>query len=172
MAGAPMPDRDVNDDRPEHDVGQGHAAPAVDAARKARMATLALADAAALEAALAALSPVPRWQRLRGPETGMVMVRGRMGGHGRGFNLGEMTVTRCAVTLEDGRVGHAYLAGREHRRAELAALLDALSQGAAVPPALAAALAAMQATQRAAREDRSRRAAATRVDFYGMVRMG
>jgi alpha-D-ribose 1-methylphosphonate 5-triphosphate synthase subunit PhnG len=136
------------------------------------MATLALADVATLEAALAALSPVPRWQRLRGPETGMVMVRGRMGGHGRGFNLGEMTVTRCAVTLEDGRIGHAYLAGREHRRAELAALLDALSQGASVPPALAAALATMQATQRAAREDRSRRAAATRVDFYGMVRMG
>ncbi|MCU0984934.1 MAG: phosphonate C-P lyase system protein PhnG [Acetobacteraceae bacterium] len=136
------------------------------------MAILAAADVASLEAALAALSPPPAWQRLRGPETGMVMVRGRMGGEGRAFNLGEMTVTRCAVSLADGRVGHAYLAGRDHRRAELAAVLDAVGLGEAVPPALAQALAEMGAAQRAAREDRSRRAAATRVEFYGMVRMG
>jgi alpha-D-ribose 1-methylphosphonate 5-triphosphate synthase subunit PhnG len=143
-----------------------------EAAQQARMAILARADAARLEAALAALGPVPGWQRLRGPETGMVMVRGRMGGEGRAFNLGEMTVTRCAVALADGRVGHAYLAGRDHRRAELAALLDALAQGAAVPAPLTDALAAMAEAQRAERDDRSRRAAATKVDFYGMVRMG
>lgn len=143
-----------------------------DAGRQARMATLARATAAELEAALAALSPVPSWRRLRGPETGMVMVRGRMGGDGRAFNLGEMTVTRCAVALDDGRIGHAYLAGRDHRRAELAAALDALALGAGVPQALDDALANMAARQDAERDDRSRRAAATRVDFYGMVRMG
>lgn len=143
-----------------------------EAARQARMAILAGADASRLEAAVAALEPAPGWQRLRGPETGMIMVRGRMGGGGCAFNLGEMTVTRCAVVLEDGRIGHAYLAGRDHRRAELAALLDAVAQGNAMPAPLADALAAMAEAQRVEREDRSRRAAATRVDFYGMVRMG
>jgi len=142
------------------------------AARQARMATLARADATRLEAAFVALGPAPSWRRLRGPETGMVMVRGRMGGEGRAFNLGEMTVTRCAVVLEDGRIGHAYLAGRDHRRAELAALLDALAQGDDVPAPLAEAMAEMAEAQRVERDDRSRRAAATRVDFYGMVRMG
>lgn len=155
---------------PDETAASPHAA--AHAARQARMALLATADIARLEAAVAALAPAPSWQRLRGPETGMVMVRGRMGGEGRAFNLGEMTVSRCAVVLPDGRVGHAYLAGRDHRRAELAALLDALTQGAQVPPPLADALAGMADAQRAARDDRSRRAAATRVDFYGMVRMG
>jgi alpha-D-ribose 1-methylphosphonate 5-triphosphate synthase subunit PhnG len=136
------------------------------------MATLATAEATALEAALESLGAPPSWERLRGPETGMVMVRGRMGGSGRAFNLGEMTVTRCAVRLDDGRVGHAYLAGRDHRRAELAAALDALLLDAATAERLAPALAAMEATAAALRNDRARRAAATKVEFYGLVRMG
>lgn len=136
------------------------------------MATLAKADAAALEAALVSLGAPPSWERLRGPETGMVMVRGRMGGSGRAFNLGEMTVTRCAVRLDDGRVGHAYLAGRDHRRAELAAALDALLLDTATAERLAPALAEMEARSAAVRDDRARRAAATKVEFYGLVRMG
>jgi alpha-D-ribose 1-methylphosphonate 5-triphosphate synthase subunit PhnG len=141
-------------------------------ARRRRMAILASAPRASLEDALAALPGLPSWVTLRGPEIGMVMVRGRMGGAGGAFNLGEMTVTRCAVRLADGRVGHAYLAGRDKRRAMLAAVLDAACLGGEVPPPLAAALDAMAVAREAAREDRSRRAAATRVDFYSMVRMG
>jgi alpha-D-ribose 1-methylphosphonate 5-triphosphate synthase subunit PhnG len=152
----------------ERDDGTGGATDA----RQARMATLARAPRDQLEAALAALGGDVSWERLRGPEAGMVMVRGRMGGVGSAFNLGEMTVTRCAVRLADGRVGHAYRAGRDLRAAELAAVLDAAALGATVPAALATALAAMDAAEAAGREDRSRRAAATRVDFYGMVRMG
>lgn len=152
-------------------TGFGDGQGPVTAARQTRMATLARAPREALEAALAALGNL-HWARLRGPEAGMVMVRGRMGGVGAAFNLGEMTVTRCAVRLADGRVGHAYRAGRDLRAAELAAVLDAAALGPAVPAPLAAALAAMDAAAEAAREDRSRRAASTRVDFYGMVRMG
>ena len=59
------------------------------------------------------------------------MARGRPGGDGAPFNLGEMTVTRCTVRLEDGTVGHAYVAGRDMRQAELAAVLDAVLQGPA-----------------------------------------
>lgn len=143
-----------------------------EAERRRRMAVLARADVAALEQALAAAGSVPAWERLRGPETGMVMVRGRMGGTGRAFNLGEMTVTRCAVRLSDGRVGHAYLAGRDHRRAELAAVLDAVALDAAAADRLAGPIGAMATAQAAVRDDRSRRAAATQVAFYGMVRMG
>ncbi|WP_291297350.1 phosphonate C-P lyase system protein PhnG [Elioraea sp.] len=151
----------------------GESAPdAAIAARRARMATLARAPRERLEAAIASLAPTPQWERLRGPEAGMVMVRGRMGSVGGAFNLGEMTVARCAVRLDDGRVGHAYRAGRDLRAAELAAVLDACALGPGLPASLAAALAAMDAAEDAARDDRSRRAAATRVDFYGMVRMG
>ena len=63
---------------------------------------------------------------LRPPEIGAVMVRGRAGGTGAPFNLGEMTVTRCALRLAAGQVGHAYVAGRSHEKARIAALCDAL----------------------------------------------
>ncbi len=65
---------------------------------------------------------------LRGPEAGLVMVRGRTGGGGAPFNLGEMTTTRCTVRTDAGFVGHAYVAGRDERLAEVAALADALLQ--------------------------------------------
>lgn len=146
--------------------------PAEHAERQTWMAVLARADRSALEEMLAAIDPPPSWTRLRAPETGMVMVRGRAGGDGAAFNLGEMTVTRCAVTLADGTVGHAYVAGRDGRKAELAAVLDALLQTEAGPGLRAGPIAREHARQRERRQDALRRAAATRVDFFSMVRMG
>jgi len=96
------------------------------------------------------------------------MVRGRTGGSGASFNMGEMTVTRATVRLEDGTVGFGYTAGRNHRKAETIALLDAAFQRDPqlpqrhIPP-LAAALVAD-------RERKSRKAAATKVDFFTLVR--
>lgn len=107
---------------------------------------------------------------IRPAETGMVMVRGRMGSDGAPFNLGEMTVTRCVVQLADGRHGHSYVAGRSKRQAELAALADAQLQGdgqAHWVRHLIEPLRQMQAAQRAAKEAES---AATKVDFVTMVR--
>src|SRR3712207_2663045 len=104
--------------------------------RRAWMAVLARAEAGDILRRLEALPPLPPHLRLRGPETGLVMVRGRQGGDGAPFNLGEMTVTRCTVRLEDGAVGHAYVAGRDARRAELAATLDGALQDPARGPAL------------------------------------
>src|ERR1700745_3903656 len=95
------------------------------AARRRWMAVLARADAGELQDRLGTF---PECQLLRGPETGLVMVRGRTGGGGAPFNLGEMTVTRCTVRTESGLVGHAYIAGRDAKRAELAALADAMMQ--------------------------------------------
>lgn len=130
-----------------------------------------LARASAQE--LAALAgPLPAYTRLRGPEAGLVMVRGRAGGSGAPFNLGEATVARCTVRTEAGLVGHAYCLGRNLRQAELAAVLDALLQDPGAGPALevqvVAPLAAVQAERRA---QLARRAAATQVQFFTLATM-
>lgn len=147
--------------------------PAETAARRRWMGILARASAIEIERLLALLpAGPPAHARLRGPETGLVMVRGRAGGDGAPFNLGEMTVTRCAVRLADGRVGHAYVAGRDARQAELAALLDAMLLDARARPALEAAVIAPLADSQAARRAaEARRAAATRVQFFTMTQM-
>jgi alpha-D-ribose 1-methylphosphonate 5-triphosphate synthase subunit PhnG len=136
------------------------------------MGVLARASAAEIAERLDALPPAPGHRRLRGPETGLVMVRGRAGGDGAPFNLGEMTVTRCTVRLEDGTLGHAYVAGRDARQAELAALVDALMQDGTRRHVVAqAVIAPLQEAQAARRATEARRAAATRVEFFTMTQM-
>ena len=136
------------------------------------MGVLARTPLPALEAAIAVLVPAPAWTRLRGPEVGMTMVQGRMGGDGGAFNLGEMTVARASIRLADGTVGHAYRAGRDMRAAELCAVCDALLQGARHDQLQQLLVGPQRAAQVAGRADQAARAAATRVDFFGMVRMG
>ena len=107
---------------------------------------------------------------LRQPEIGLVMVRGRMGGTGRRFNLGEMTVTRCAVTGE-GIIGHGYVQGRDKQKAELVARLDLLLQLPRYRDDIERRV--LQPLAKAEREQReavARKAAATRVDFFTLVR--
>ncbi len=140
-----------------------------DPARRRWMSVLARAGAAEIEAGLAMCGPLPPHTVIRGPEGGLVMVRGRIGGGGGPFNLGEMTVTRCTVRTADGRVGHAYVAGRDARQAELAALADALMQhpdwNDRVERAVVGPLAAVQ---EAAKADRAAKAAGTKVQFFAM----
>jgi alpha-D-ribose 1-methylphosphonate 5-triphosphate synthase subunit PhnG len=115
----------------------------------------------------------PEWpahEILKAPETGTVMVEGRAGGAGRRFNLGEATVTRCIVRLEGGAMGFAYALGRDGRKARLAAILDARLQREPRDEALHEGIAALARQQAAARELASRKAAATKVDFFTMVR--
>ncbi len=74
----------------------GTSADSAVAPRRAWIRLLSRAPLEMLEAALAALAgPHPQW--LRRPETGLVMVQGRIGGSGAHFNLGEVTVTRCVL---------------------------------------------------------------------------
>jgi alpha-D-ribose 1-methylphosphonate 5-triphosphate synthase subunit PhnG len=142
------------------------------AARQHWMSVLARAPAAAIESGLTREGPLPAWTRVRGPETGLVMVRGRAGGSGSPFNLGEMTVTRCTVRLESGTMGHAYIAGRDERQAELAAVADALLQDPAERAALSESLIEPLAeAQREQRQTRAEKAAATRVEFFAMRNM-
>ena len=138
--------------------------------RRHWMSVLARAPAEAIEAALTRDGPLPVWTCVRGPETGLVMVRGRAGGSGSPFNLGEMTVTRCTVRIASGTAGHAYVAGRDERQAELAAVADAVLQdaGGGLSETLVAPLAEAQAAQR---RGRAEKAAATRVEFFAMRTM-
>ncbi|WP_417280602.1 phosphonate C-P lyase system protein PhnG [Celeribacter sp.] len=138
-------------------------------ARKAWMGLLAKSDAALLAKCLGALD-LPEFDWLRRPEVGGVMVRGRMGGTGAPFNLGEMTVTRCSLRLATGEVGHGYVQGRDKRQAEQAALVDALMQGPRAEEVRDAVLAPLEAAQVATRTARAAKAAATKVDFFTMVR--
>jgi alpha-D-ribose 1-methylphosphonate 5-triphosphate synthase subunit PhnG len=136
------------------------------------MATLARASAERLTALLRAAPPLPAYTVLRGPETGLVMVRGRMGGGGDPFNMGEMTVTRCTVRTDAGVIGHAWVAGRNAEHAELAAAVDAGMQDKALAPALQeAVLDPLDAEEAARRAAIAARAAATRVDFFTLATM-
>ncbi len=136
------------------------------------MSVLARAPAEAIETAMMRDGALPAWTRLRGPESGLVMVRGRAGGSGSPFNLGEMTVTRCTVRLDTGAPGHAYIAGRDERRAELAAVADALLQDPDQRNDLHARLIdPLSEAQRQQRQTRAEKAAATRVEFFAMRNM-
>ena len=131
------------------------------------MATLAKAP----PARLAALMPELADHAIRrAPETGAVMVRGRTGGTGAPFNLGEMTVTRCSVRLDCGAVGHAWVQGRDKTHATRAAVADALMQTDAAPRIRAEVLDVLAAEAVAARSARAGKAAATKVDFFTLVR--
>jgi alpha-D-ribose 1-methylphosphonate 5-triphosphate synthase subunit PhnG len=136
-------------------------------ARKSWMATLAKAPAARL----AALFPDPPPHHvLRQPEIGAVMVRGRVGGTGAAFNLGEMTVTRASVRLETGEDGHAWVQGRDKGHALRAATVDALMQTGAAKDLTTQVLRPLQAEAEAGKATRAAKAAATKVDFFTMVR--
>lgn len=115
------------------------------------------------------IAPAHVW--MRRPETGLVMLRARIGGTGDPFNLGEMTMTRCVLRIETGEVGVAYVAGRSARKAEAAALADAMLQSPAVRDLVAENLLSPLRQQiEAAASAEARRAASTRVDFYAVAR--
>ena len=141
------------------------------AARQRWMGVLARAEDGALEAAWTGLAERPGYRILRAPETGLVMVRGRMGGTGSAFNMGEMSATRCAVQLEDGAVGIAYVAGRSARHAELAAAFDALLQQPERRDGLEeTVIAPLESAERARLEADRANAASSRVEFFTMAR--
>lgn len=137
--------------------------------RGAALAVLNAAAAEDLKQLWNQWDPKPTYQLVRGPETGLVMVRGRTGGGGAPFNLGEATVTRASVRLASDEIGHAYCLGRDGQKAEIIAVFDALWQrdGAMIETLV---LAPLRAAALAADEKRRQETAATKVDFFTMVR--
>lgn len=143
--------------------------PEIDRKRVADL--LARAERHELVEAFDALIEKPAVQPVRGPETGLVMVRGRIGGGGAPFNLGEVTVTRATIRLGSGAVGHAQALGTDREKARLAAIFDALWQDDAMKDFVEERLFS-PITARIAGVDRRKadETAATRVDFFTMVR--
>lgn len=151
---------------------QRHEAAAQERRERKRTADLlARADRDELDAAWDALPEKPAVQPVRGPETGLVMVRGRIGGGGSPFNLGEVTVTRATIQLASGAVGHAHALGTDREKVRLAAIFDALWHQPATRDFVEKAI-LLPVTERIAGRDRKRaeETAATRVDFFTMVR--
>jgi alpha-D-ribose 1-methylphosphonate 5-triphosphate synthase subunit PhnG len=141
------------------------------AQRKAAMATLAQSSGDDI-VRLWSQSGLPSdAELLRGPETGLVTLRGRIGGGGAPFNVGEATVTRATVRLPTGQVGHCYALGRDKQKAKLAAIADALWQDPAHRADVEASLIApLRSALALAQEKRRAETAATKVDFFTMVR--
>lgn len=140
-------------------------------ARRERMHVLALAEGDRLAALWDAVGETPAHSFLRGPEFGLVMLRGRVGGTGQAFNVGEVTVTRASVRLEDGAVGHAVALGRDRNKAQLAALIDACCQQPDKAELIEREILVPLRDERAVSDAHlNREAAATRVDFFTMVR--
>lgn len=139
-------------------------------ARQAWLGLMAKAPEGRVAELLDAAMPRPQFRWLRAPEIGSAMVRGRAGGTGAPFNLGEVTLTRCALTLACGAVGHAYIQGRRKADAEAVALVDALMQTEAADRLRNEILAPLEAELMAAKNVRAAKAAATKVDFFTMVR--
>lgn len=143
------------------------------AERQKWMATLAKAPARALKTVWAELPEEykPETSFLRAPEFGMTMVRGRAGSGGARFNIGEMTITRCTIRVREGVTGTAYVQGRDKDRAVIAATVDAMMQ---VPAMRTAAseniIEPLDVLMTDARATEARKTAATKVDFFTMVR--
>jgi len=150
--------------------------PVLDTAKERRrwLSALAKADAASFDERLPLERLPGEYVWLRRPESGLVMVCGRTGGTGATFNLGEMSVTRCALRLADGTVGMAYLRGRDSLHAQRAALIDALMQQAEQEDNLEQAwttwITPLEARQLQRRIALAAAAAKTRVEFFTVVR--
>ena len=135
------------------------------------MAVLASGESAEIARHLDSVGPYPEHEELRTPENGLVMVRGRIGGNGAPFNLGEATVTRAAVRLAGGETGFGYALGRDQAKARLIALCDALLQCPSHRDRVERGVVApIRRRLDAARELKAQQVAATKVEFFTLVR--
>jgi alpha-D-ribose 1-methylphosphonate 5-triphosphate synthase subunit PhnG len=113
----------------------------------------------------------PTFQLLQHPEVGLLMVRGRIGGTGQPFNLGEVTATRCTIRLENGLIGIACVMGRNRRHAELAAVIDAMLQDPKLQAVLLKELIVpLETALKQQKAEKLQQTAETKVDFFTMVR--
>ncbi len=140
-------------------------------ARKRVAGLLARATVEELLNCWSALDAKPQVEKVRGPETGLVMVRGKIGGGGSPFNLGEATVTRATVKLASGTIGHAHALGTSRKQAWYAAIADALWQEETTRPLVEREVLSVVASRLEKRKTSAiQQTAATRVDFFTMVR--
>ena len=139
--------------------------------RQKWMSILAKADTKLLNTLWCDLPDRPSWTNIRSPETGMVMVRGKAGGVGTTFNVGEMTLTRATVRLDNGISGVAYVQGRSALKAEQSAVLDAMLQDDRYATSTFTNI--IKPLEKAIKKQKTtagKKAAKTKVEFFTMVR--
>ena len=113
----------------------------------------------------------PQFERIRAAETGLTQLQGRMGGTGKRFVMGDMTITRAVIQLDGGVYGYSYVSGRNKPHAELCAVIDALLQMQGMDELLhKRVIAPLAALQQERRQQRAREVASSRVDFFTLVR--
>ncbi|MBS0534783.1 MAG: phosphonate C-P lyase system protein PhnG [Proteobacteria bacterium] len=139
--------------------------------RREALGVLARAESRDIADGLRQLDDGLAYSEPRPPEIGLVMLRGRIGSRGAPFNAGEATVTRAAVQLSSGEMGFGYVLGRDREKARMVALCDALWQVAERRDAVETrVLAPLRSKQKEKKELERARTAATRVDFFTLVR--
>jgi alpha-D-ribose 1-methylphosphonate 5-triphosphate synthase subunit PhnG len=135
------------------------------------MAVCCRATEPELAAALAALAPLPTLTDLRPPEAGLIMLRGKIGGDGQPFNVGEATVARACVIVEGGPIGVGYTLGRSLAKARNMAIIDALGQMPDWRQRIDDAVVRPISERAQAHQDVSQsQTAATRVNFFTLQR--
>jgi len=141
------------------------------ASRQRRLSVLAKAPAGELLSCWKRTGLDPSVELLRGPESGLVALQGRAGGTGQPFHVGEMSATRVTVRIGSGQVGHAMISGRDTRKAQLVAVIDALAQDPAQAEMIERVIVS-PLEQLASETDATllQETAATRVNFFTMVR--
>lgn len=139
--------------------------------RQQWLSVLAHSSASALAQHWQALRLSPRFSLIRPAEIGLTRLMARMGASGQRFVMGDATVTRAVVQLEDGTLGYSYVLGRDKAHAERCALIDALLQQpqthALLTEKVITPLAALREEQR---QLRAREIASSKVDFFTLVR--
>jgi len=144
--------------------------------RQQLLSVLSVSELSAIQSYWQALSISPRYSLLKAPEVGMTMVRAKTGGTGQAFNMGEMTVTRTVIRLNDINaqndvIGFGYTAGRNTQKSELIAVIDAcfqLSEYAASITKLL--LQPLQQLRQQQKNQQTAQVSATKVNFFTMVR--
>jgi len=139
--------------------------------RQRWLSVLAHSSAALLEAHWQALNLQPAFTLVRPAEIGLTRLQARMGATGKRFVMGDATVTRAVVQLDDGTLGYSYLLGRDKAHAERCALLDALLQQPETRQLLEEKIITPLAAWRdEQRQLRAREIASSKVDFFTLVR--
>ncbi|MFC0178603.1 phosphonate C-P lyase system protein PhnG [Thorsellia kenyensis] len=117
------------------------------------------------------LNLTPNYELFRAPEIGLVQLQGKMGGTGNRFYVGDATITRAVVLIENKYYGYSYIMGRDKKKAQLCALIDGLMQineyQITIEEKLLLPLLKLLETQK---NEKNKATEATRVDFFTLVR--
>jgi alpha-D-ribose 1-methylphosphonate 5-triphosphate synthase subunit PhnG len=139
--------------------------------RHRMFSVLASATAADLHAGVATFGDLGHIVDLKPAETGLVMLRGRIGGDGAPFNVGEATITKAVVRLAGGEIGYGFRLGRDVAATRAAAILDALWQSPGTRERIeTTVLGPISAHVEATRAEASTETAGTRVNFFTLAR--